>query len=52
MGEKWPISFAYTVDFHVNVGIFDKPQNCDRGSPASAWFEPANLGTRGQHANH
>jgi hypothetical protein len=22
MGEKWLISFAYTGDFHVNVGMF------------------------------
>jgi hypothetical protein len=34
MGEKWLINFAYTADFHVNVGIFYMPQICDMGQTA------------------
>ena len=45
-------------DFHVNLGIFYMPQIYDMGPTAllplrrkaSAGFEPANLGTKGQHA--
>jgi hypothetical protein len=34
MGEKWPVSFAYAGDFHVNVGIFYMPQICNMGQTA------------------
>jgi hypothetical protein len=30
MGEKWPVKFSLTkYDFHVIVGFFNMPQNCD-----------------------
>ena len=33
-----------------HLGIFNMPQIYDMGPTASAGFEPANLGTKGQHA--
>jgi hypothetical protein len=54
MGEKWPVNLACDSDFHVNskvilhaadiLWIFS-PEKSDG-------FEPAILGTKGQHANH
>jgi hypothetical protein len=73
MGKKWPISLAYTGDFHVNVGNFLHAANLRhrtdgftsplkegmlrfffalKNPTALAGFEPANLGTGGQHNNH
>ena len=52
MGEKWWPNGAW--DMHP--GFFYMPQICDMGPiillpfPASAGFEPANLGIRDQHA--
>ena len=34
----------------LHLGIFYMPQICDMGPTALAGFEPANLGTKGQHA--
>ena len=34
----------------LHLGIFYMPQIYDMGPTASAGFEPANLGTKGQHA--
>jgi hypothetical protein len=60
MGEKWPRNFAESGDFHVTTWDrrlyfpsegrraedFFRPKN----PTASAGFEPANLGNKGQHA--
>jgi hypothetical protein len=58
-------NFADNGDFHAIEGIFFMPQICDMGlsegrraedffalknPTAFAGFEPANLGTKGQHA--
>ena len=66
MGEKWPVIWTESCDFHAyTFGFFHMPQICDMGQmallpfrrrraedskPASAGFESANLGTKGQHA--
>jgi hypothetical protein len=64
MGEKWSIQFCLQhATFTVSVGIFYMPHIYDMGQTALLpkegmlrvffeGFEPANLGTRGQHANH
>ena len=65
VGEKCSDKFGLESDVHVILGIFYMPQICDMGQTAlrlrifsalknptaSAGFEPANLGTKGQHAN-
>jgi hypothetical protein len=65
MGKKCPIKFSHTIATSmVIVGFFYMLQSCDMG-PTACWgffrpknpmasdrFEPTNLGTRGQHANH
>jgi hypothetical protein len=45
-------NFAKMTPFLLHLGIFYMLQIYDTGPTASAGFEPANLGTRGQHANH
>jgi hypothetical protein len=64
VGEKCSDKFRLEYDFHVILEIFYMPQICDMGQTAllplrkkalknptaSAGFEPANLGTKGQHA--
>ena len=62
LGEKWPVISTESYDFHAyTIGFFYMPQICDMGQrallrfrrknpTASAGFEPANLGTKGQHA--
>jgi hypothetical protein len=62
MGEKWLRNFAESGDFHVTLGFFTcrKARYGTDGftSPPkegvlnifSPGFEPANLGTKGQHA--
>jgi hypothetical protein len=63
MGEKWPIKFSLQCDFHGNRRGFLHAAKLRRGTDGftsppkegmltSAGFEPVNLGTRGQHANH
>jgi hypothetical protein len=58
-GEKCSDKFRLEFDFHVILDIFYMPKICDMGQTAllalknpmaSAGFEPANLGTKGQHA--
>ena len=63
MGEKYSDKFRLEFDFHIILEIFYMPQICDMGQKegvlriffalknptASAGFEPANLGTKGQH---
>jgi len=43
-------NFAYMTPLFTPLGIFHMPQIYDMGPTASAGFEPANLGTKGQHA--
>ena len=61
MGENLSGNFCLNSDFHVNFGIFYVLYFPSEGRPAedffrpknptaSAGFEPANLGTKGQHA--
>jgi hypothetical protein len=66
VGEKCTDRFRLEFDFHVILEIFYMPQICDYYFPfeerraevffalknptASAGFQPANLGTKGQHA--
>jgi hypothetical protein len=66
MGEKWPIRFSLTIttsteivsDFlHAaklrhGIDVFTSPPKEGVLRIFSAVFEPANSGTRGQHANH
>jgi hypothetical protein len=64
MGEKFPIKFSHTITTStVIVGFFYKlqhgadgftshPKEGPKNPTVSAGFEPVNLGTRGQHANH
>jgi hypothetical protein len=62
VGEKWPINFAETPEFHVTPRDLLHAVNQRHGRraedffavknpTASAGFEPTNLGTRGQRAN-
>jgi hypothetical protein len=61
--ERLSGNFAYMASLFTPLGIFYMPQIYDMGPtallhlrrkacPASAGFEPANLGTEGQHATH
>jgi hypothetical protein len=69
LGEKLPVIWPESSEFHATLGIFYMPQIYDMGQKAllplrsraedffalknptaSAGFEPANLGTKGQHA--
>jgi hypothetical protein len=65
LGEKLPGNLAESIEFHATLGIFYMPQIYDMGQTEgssaedffvlknptfSAGFEPANLGTKGQHA--
>ena len=61
LGEKWPVISTESCDFHAyTFGFFYMPQICDMGQRGaeeffvlkipSSGFEPANLGTKGQHA--
>jgi hypothetical protein len=64
MGEKWPRIFAESGDFHVTFGFFlhavnlrhgtdgftSPPKEGPKNPTASAGFEHANSGTKGQHA--
>jgi hypothetical protein len=43
-------SFAYMASLFTPLGIFNMRQIYDMRPTASAGFEPANLGTKGQHA--
>jgi hypothetical protein len=67
MGDKWPIKFSLQCDFHrdckgflhaakLRHGTDDFTSPPKEGMPknptASVGFEPANLCTIGQHANH
>ena len=52
MGEKCSDKFRLEFDFH---GFTSPPRNAEdffalKNPTASAGFEPANLGTKGQHA--
>ena len=58
MAEKWPVISTESCDFHAyTFGFFYMPQIgvlriffVLKNPTASAGFEPANLGTKGQHA--
>ena len=62
MGEKWPVISTESCDFHAYIlhaanmrygtnGLTSLPKEVMLKNPtASAGFEPANLGTKGQHA--
>jgi hypothetical protein len=64
MGEKWPVNFACSFAGvflhaanrrHGADGFTSLPKEGMLwifSNPAEAGFEPAILGTRGQHANH
>jgi hypothetical protein len=53
MGEKWPIKFSLTCR---KAATWDRrlylPSEERYAEDISARIEPANLGSRGQHANH
>ena len=53
MGEKWPVIWTESCDFHAyTFGFFYIPEDffALKNPTASAGFEPANLDTKGQHA--
>ena len=51
MGEKCSDKFRLEFDFHVILEIFFEDFSALKNPTASAGFEPANLGTKGQQAN-
>jgi hypothetical protein len=61
IGRETSGNLAESSEFHATLGMFYMPQIYDMGQTAedffalknptaSAGFEPANLGTKGQHA--
>jgi hypothetical protein len=48
--ESWPIILPKCTTSTEHLVFFYMPQVYDMGPTASAGFEPANLGTKGQHA--
>jgi hypothetical protein len=59
-GEKWPVNLACDSDSHVNHKVLLHAANLRHGTDGFtshlfsplAGFEPAILGTIGQHGNH
>jgi hypothetical protein len=50
VGRETSGNLTESGEFHATLGIFHMPQIYDMGQTASVGFEPANLGTKGQHA--